>query len=314
MSTLTTTRPTVVAASVPGEASHRFWVSCGMTVAILFTLALALYGFDYYTAGPAERVLSPKHAYLKPSGIIGLRLGFLGVALFLLIYLYAIRKHWKWLARQGNSRHWLNFHVLLGVMAPVVVTFHSSFKFHGIAGVAYWIMIVVALSGFVGRYIYSLIPRSLNAAEVSLQELREKSEQLAHKLSAQEVLSPADFAPLLQLPSANVVQSMTAVGVLWLAIRHDLARPWRTWAVRRKALQSFGGVAVFRGMVRSHHVQLESAIECAKEQAALRKKTLMLSKTQEIFQLWHLIHRPFSYSFLILACIHIAVELLFGYF
>ena len=311
---LNATVPRVLAAAPDGERSHRFWLGAGYLAAGLIILALLVYGFDYYWLSPAARALSPKHAYLKPSGVIGLRLGMFGVALFLLIYLYAVRKHWKWLARQGNSRNWLNFHVLLGITAPIVITFHSSFKFHGIAGIAYWIMIAVALSGFAGRYIYSLIPRNLGAAEVSRQELRTSIDQLTQKLDAQEVLSAADVAPLLKLPSAAVVQSMSALGVLWLALRCDLARPWRTWQIRRKAIRSFGGKAVSFGMVRSHHPQVESAIACLNQQASLTRKILFLSKTQELFELWHVIHRPFSYSFAILASIHIIVVLLLGYF
>lgn len=314
MSVLTTSPTSLAGVADSAAKRHQFWLTVLICAALALTLALAIYGFDYYTLDQAHRVLSPKHAYLKPSGTIGLRLGMLGAALFLLIYLYAVRKHWKWLLAQGNSRRWLNFHVVLGVTAPVVITFHSSFKFRGIAGLAYWIMVAVALSGFVGRYIYSQIPRSLGAAEVSLKELGEEIEQHKQKLNQQEVLSPEDFAPLLALPSASMVQSMSAVGVLWMAMCFDLARPRRVWELRRKAIRSFGGFATFHGIVRSHNAQLESAIECVGEQASLIKKTLLLSKMQELFQLWHVVHRPFSYSFAILALIHITVALLLGYF
>ncbi len=311
---LNATVPRALVAVPDGERRHRFWLDVGYLAAALIVLALLVYGFDYYWLSQAERALSPKHAYLKPSGVIGLRLGMFGVALFLLIYLYAVRKHWKWLARQGNSRHWLNFHVLLGITAPVIITFHSSFKFRGIAGIAYWIMIAVALSGFAGRYIYSLIPRNLEAAETSRQELWTSIDRLTQKLEAQEVLSPADTAPFLRLPSAAEVQSMSALGVLWLALRCDLARPWQTWKLRRKAIRSFGGNAVLLGMARSHHPQIESAIICLNQHVSLTRKILFLSKTQDLFELWHVIHRPFSYSFAILASIHIIVVLLLGYY
>jgi hypothetical protein len=314
MSVLSTSRATLAPAISPGAKRHQLWLSVCIGAAIALTLVLAAYGFNYYTLDQAHRALSPKHAYLKPSGVIGLRLGFLGVAMFLLIYLYAIRKHWSWLGKQGNTRHWLNFHVVLGVMAPVVITFHSSFKFRGIAGVAYWIMVAVALSGFIGRYIYSQIPRSLGAAEVSLKELYDAIERHKEKLARQEVLAPEDFAPLLQLPSPTAVHSLSALGVLWMALCDDLARPWRVWELRRKAVWSFGGRASFRGIARSHYAPLENAIECVQEQASLVKKTLLLSKMQELFQLWHVVHRPFSYSFAILALIHITVVMLLGYF
>jgi hypothetical protein len=33
-----------------------------------------------------------------------------------------------------------------------------------------------------------------------------------------------------------------------------------------------------------------------------------------MFHLWHVIHRPFSYSFAILACVHIGFALFIGYY
>jgi TRAP-type C4-dicarboxylate transport system permease small subunit len=316
-SILVTTSPPKVAVrqhATADDVVHRFWISLGVAVAFAIALALAIYGFDYYTLDATQRALSPKHDLLKPSGTIGVRLGLFGVALFLLLYLYAIRKHWKWLAKQGNTRHWLDFHVLLGIFAPVVVTFHSSFKFRGIAGVAYWIMVIVALSGFVGRYLYSQIPRSLGAVEVTLKELREQIESHSQELGAQKVLSAADLAPLLQLPSAAVVASLSLPGALWLALRYDARHAWRLRALRKKALRTAGKREDYGGMLRSTSAQVEHVIECVREQAALTKKSVLLSKTQQLFQLWHVIHRPFSYSFVIFGGIHVVVELLLGYY
>jgi TRAP-type C4-dicarboxylate transport system permease small subunit len=297
----------------PGEAAHRFWSTVAVALCCVITVALAIYGMDYYPLDPAGRALSPKHDLLKPSGAIGVRLGLFGVALFLLLYLYAIRKHWKWLSRQGNSRHWLDFHVLLGIFAPIIVTFHSAFKFRGIAGVAYWIMAAVALSGFVGRYLYAQIPRSLGAAALSMQELRMQIERLSQELSAQQVLSPADLASALRMPTPAQVEALSLPAALWLAFRYDLARPWRLRALRAKARRTEKRSVACAGMLQANGADVEHVITCVQEQAALTKKTLLLSKSQEMFQLWHVIHRPFSYSFAILASIHVAVEVLLGY-
>jgi hypothetical protein len=313
VSVLTTSRESLAPAMTSSEKRHQFLLSVFIWVAIAMTLSLAIYGYGYYTLDQAHRVISPKHAYLKPSGVIGINLGIFGVVLFLLIYLYAIRKHWRWLGRLGNSRHWLNFHVVLGVTAPVIITFHSSFKFHGIAGVAYWIMVAVALSGFVGRYLYSLIPRSLGAAEISLKEMKELSDQLAQQLHAQQVVSTVDLASLFSMPDARAVQSMSGLRVLALGIWLDLTQPWRIRKIRRKAMRARvkgkgPGIRPFESN------ELENVFASVKRQTQLSRKILFLSKTQEMFQLWHIVHQPFSYSFALLALIHIGVALLFGYF
>ena len=296
------------------DRMHRFRLRLAYLVAIAGTLALLVYGLSYYWSSPAQRALSSKHAYLKPSGAIGLRLGMFGVLLFLFIFLYPLRKKWAWLGRQGSSRRWLDFHVLLGLLAPVVVTFHSSFKFSGIAGVAYWIMIVVALSGVVGRYIYAQIPRSLNSAELSLQEAQEQSLRLATQLKNTGILSSRDVDGLLRLPDVRRVQSISLIGVLWRMMLFDLGFPFRIWRLRQKMLWSQRKWWSLVGLGRGENAVLEGAISMARDQTVLAKKIVFLSKSHRMLHLWHIIHRPFSYSFAVLASIHVILMLMLGYY
>jgi hypothetical protein len=308
------TLPTTATSLPDPNRMHRFRLRLAYLLATAGTIALLVYGFGYYWSSAEQRALSPKHAYLKPSGTIGLRLGMFGVLLFLFIYLYPLRKKWAWLGRQGNSRRWLDFHVLLGLIAPVAVTFHSSFKFSGIAGVAYWIMLVVALSGVVGRYIYSQIPRSLNFAELSLQEAQEQSLRTATQLKNTGILSARDIDGLLRLPGIREIQSISLIGVLGRMLLFDIGFPLRVWRLRQKMLWSQRRWWSLVGLGRGENVVLERAISMAREQTLLTKKILFLSKSQRMLHLWHIIHRPFSYSFAVLASIHVIVVLMFGYF
>src|SRR5712692_9312347 len=199
---------TVQAAIFSGDASekkHRQRVMSGWIASMAFVAAFAVYGFDYYTLGSGERPFSPKHALLRPSGAIGVNLGVFGVLLFFLIYLYPLRKKWGWLGRQGNSRHWLDFHVVLGTAAPLVIALHSSFKFGGIAGMAFWIMTAVTASGFIGRYLYAQIPRSLNAAELSFQEIQAVEAKLRWEAQEKHEKIGAGLINLLALPSSDQV-------------------------------------------------------------------------------------------------------------
>ena len=313
MSTLTTSPAGALPLADSGRR-HRFWMRVCIVAAVALCVALAAYGFDYYTLAKAERAYSPKHALLKPTGTIGLRLGMLGFLLFLLVYLYPIRKRWAWLGKQGRSRHWLDFHVLLGLAAPMVITFHSSFKFHGLAGVAYWIMVAVALSGLVGRYIYAQIPRSLNSTEMSLQEARERSARLAHQLSSQMILPKHEVTRLLRLPEVHQVQATSMFSALWMMIGLDLSRPLQAWRLRRRVLGLHGSHWGLVGFRRIDSTPVEQAIAMAREQAALSKRILFLSKSQQLFHLWHVVHRPFSYSFALLGTIHVVVALVMGYY
>lgn len=307
---------TIQAAIFSREASekkHRRRLLAGWIAAMAFVTVFAAYGFDYYTLGSANRPFSPKHALLRPSGAIGVNLGVFGVLLFFLIYLYPLRKRWGWLGRQGNSRHWLDFHVILGTAAPLVIALHSSFKFGGIAGMAFWIMTAVTLSGFIGRYLYAQIPRSLNAAALSMKEIQEIEVKLRWDLEEKHEAIGTRLIDLYTLPSpARVARVPMMVALCWM-IWLDIKRPFQVSLLRLRA-GSFGGwlLALF-GLLQTRNLQLEHAIETARRQASLSKRVLFLSRTQQVFTLWHVVHRPFSYSFAILAILHIAVVLGMGY-
>jgi len=299
---------------VDAEKAHRGRLRIAYMIAMGLALIQLAYGFNYYILSQADRAISPKHMFLKPSGIIGLRLGMIGFVLFLIVYLYPLRKVWPWLGRQGNARHWLDFHVLLGITAPILIAFHSSFKFSGLAGVAFWIMVIVALSGVVGRYIYSQVPRRMNYAEVSLKETKEQSEKLAAQLNSLGVLSPLDVESLLRLPNLEQAQQMSMLTALWKMILFDMGFPFRVWRLRQKMLWSHRRGWSLVGFKPTENAKLENAIAAAREQMVLAKKIVFLSKTQKLLDLWHMIHRPFSYSFALLASIHVILMLMLGYY
>jgi len=314
MSANATIATAAVISSRDSERGHRIRVFVLYLLAIALVVGLSIYGFSYYTLSSAERPFSPKHVLLRPSGSIGLKLGFLGFAIFLGIFLYPLRKAWPWLGQQGSARHWLDIHVMLGITAPFIIAFHSSFKFRGFAGIAFWIMVAVSLSGVIGRYLYSQIPRSLNAAELSMRELQELQEKLAQQLDQQNLLPQADIRSLLRLPSQEQVDRMFAPISLGYMMILDLVRAFQIAKLRRHALSFGEQLSTFGGFLKTKNRDLERAISMAREEAATAKRVLFLKRSQQVFHLWHVVHKPFSYTFALLALIHIAVVMMMGYF
>lgn len=312
MSASATIRPAIVARE-DAERGHRIRVRLAWLAALALVLVIGGYGFDYYTLGAEQRPFSPKHEILRPSGTLGMQLGMFGVILFFLIYLYPLRKRWGWLGRQGNSRHWLDFHVVLGTTAPVIIAFHSSFKFGNIAGMAFWSMLAVTLSGFVGRYLYAQIPRSLNAAELSMKEMEEKEAALRKELGAHSSAFGRRLEALYNLPSsADIANTSLPIALLWM-IWIDLKFPERVSLVRLAAGGFWSWLFSLFGLLRTRNHRLEQAIRVARGQAGLSKRILFLSRTRQVFQLWHVVHRPFSYAFAVLAILHIGIVLFMGY-
>ena len=295
------------------ERGHRFRLKALYATAITFLVALSVYGFNYYRLGVEDRPFSEKHHLLRPSGPIGLYLGVFGFFLFCAIFLYPLRKHWTWLGKIGNTRHWLDIHVMMGLAAPFVVAFHASFKFQGFAGVAFWIMAAVAASGVIGRYVYGQIPRSLNTAEVSMRELRDEQDKFAAELADQKLLRKQDLDLVLRLPGADRVQSMPMVVALAEMILLDFLRVIRIARLRRHALGFGQIIATLGGFRATSNQDVERVIASAREQAKLSKRVLFLSRAEQVFHLWHVVHKPFSYTFAFLALIHIGVVISMGY-
>ena len=299
---------------VNAETRHRALLVLSVTAAVALAVTLAIYGWDYYTLSTVQRPLSPKHPKLKPSGTVGLKLGMLGLFLFALVYLYPLRKRWLWLSRQGRAMHWLDFHMMLGLVAPMVISFHSAFKAGGFAGMAYWTMVALVISGLVGRYFYAQIPRQLDATKMTLKETQDFAQQQLEELGRQRVFEVSEVAGLIRLPAVEEVEKMSVAKALVEMVALDLARPVRVWALRWRRQGLWGRVATLGGMLPTRQAELESAIGLVRKQAALSKRIVFLSKTQRVFYLWHVVHRPFSLSFAVFVLIHVGVVVALGYF
>lgn len=295
------------------EFGHSVRVGIAASTAFAFLAAIAIYGANYYVLPLEERPYSDKYEMLKPGGTIGLKLGIIGTVLFFIIFLYALRKVIPWLGRIGTARHWMDFHVICGVTAPIVIAFHASFKFRGIAGFAFWIMLAVALSGIIGRYLYSQIPRSLAAAEISLTELRLGERRLSEALLEQSIYSADQLNRVLDIPSADHIRRIGPLHALGEMIALDLGLPFRIAGLRR-ASSSFGRkLRSVGGLLSSGDAEIEHIVHLVRQKASLSKRVVFLGHTQRVFHLWHVIHRPFSYAFAVLAVIHIAVVMGLGF-
>jgi hypothetical protein len=90
-----------------------------------------------------------------PSAVVGHGLGILGIVLMLgAETLYSIRKRLS-NATWGSGAGWLRFHIFAGFVGPYAVLLHTAGRFSGLAGVSAGLMVVVVVSGVVGRYLFT---------------------------------------------------------------------------------------------------------------------------------------------------------------
>ncbi len=185
---------------------HRIYLSALVMIVILVTAVLAINGSDYYLTPLTERHNHDQYDSLKPTGILGHGIGIAGSLLIITgVFGYMARKRFQSLSRLGKLNHWLEFHIFLCTLGPILVLFHTSFKFGGIIAISFWSMTVVVISGIIGRYIYLQIPRSIEGRELTLYELTKIEEGSNKGLNTEmpEDIQSSFMKGLLELKSIN---------------------------------------------------------------------------------------------------------------
>lgn len=100
------------------------------------------------------------------SELFGHGLGIVGFVFMLMTEtLYSLRKRSR-SVKWGKMSMWLQLHIFTGLVGPYMVLLHTSWKFNGIAGATTLLTIIIVLSGFIGRYIFTRIPRTADGLEV----------------------------------------------------------------------------------------------------------------------------------------------------
>ena len=136
------------------------------------------------------------------SGFLGHSLGVLGFLLMLATEtLYSLRK--RAIRRPwGRMRDWLRFHIFTGIVGPYLVLLHSAWEFRGLAGVVTLLTVIVVLSGFTGRYIYTAVPRTADGIVLEVEAIQAEIAGLNAELEAAD-LAETDRRQLAQRADAE---------------------------------------------------------------------------------------------------------------
>ncbi|MCL4271273.1 MAG: hypothetical protein KJZ72_17080 [Anaerolineales bacterium] len=115
------------------------------------------------------------------SELFGHTIGIIGFILMLMTEtFYSLRKRVRFSA-WGKLSTWLKFHIFMGLVGPYMVLLHTSWKFNGLAGATTLLTAIIVVSGFIGRYIFTRIPRTLDGLEIEgtlSQEALKRARQL----------------------------------------------------------------------------------------------------------------------------------------
>ena len=257
-----------------------------MAIILIAVLIYLVYnGISYYNTSLEERFYHTDHALLKPNGILGHGLGIIGsLSMVLGVSVYMMRKRMRSLARLGKLKHWLEFHIFLCTLGPILILFHTSFKIGGLVSVSFWSMVAVVLSGIIGRFIYIRIPRSIEGRELSLNEIK------GLKIDIRDILVNK-YA--LDKDSLDIIVESTRESRKDRSGVHNIKQTLKDSDLSRSQ--------------RSHILKL------VKNEISLNRRINRLQTMQNLFRYWHVAHLPFALIMLIIMVVHVAVSIIFGY-
>lgn len=215
--------------------------------------------------------------------------------------LYSWRKLQKGTG-MGKLRIWLQMHIIIGLVGPYLVLLHSAWRLNGLAGLVMLLTFLMVGSGFLCYYIYPLLPRNVEGAELTIPEIQAQIAAANAKLQTWESEHPAAVAELGQrlelltesIPSGDTKSVLGSVFLRWgyqRQLRQELQK-----------LQSAGiGQAVELEQLLDRHYRLETQIHSL----ATARKLLGQART---------IHIVVGVVLFALAFVHIGVALYYATF
>ncbi len=271
-------------------------------VALSF-IAYVFYRYWGYYSLPYN--LRPRHElynWLKPGGEFSHGLGIIGSAMMLLLLFYSVRKRTRIFKRWGPVSRWLDIHIFFGTIGPLLVILHSTFKLNGIISVSFWSMVLVALSGFVGRYLYTQIPRNLRGRELTLEEIARRSHRLSEELQKRYGIDSQELAQIekaVSVSNPNISLPVLVFGILIADIR-----------------RMFTFKALKKELMRRHRISRVDAanfLQQVNEKALLDRRKLIWEKVHTLFHYWHVFHKPFAVIMYLIMFIHVGITTWLGY-
>ena len=282
---------------------HRIYIASFVLICTFTLIILGVNGYNYYKAPVEVRFFMKQNDLLKPSGLIGHGLGIFG-SFFMIVGVatYMIRKRVKALFKFGYLKYWLEFHIFLCTLGPILILYHTAFKFGGIVAVSFWSMVAVVLSGVIGRFLYVQIPHTIQGQMIGMNELNSLSENLSQQLKVEFAIPEEVFTKIQEISSAYRYKRVKFTTGLSMILKDYIGI--------KNVLRRLKHELKLAGVLKPKRKEI---LQTAKSKLVISRRIGMLQTMQKLFGYWHVVHLPFALIMFIIMVVHIAVEVVFGY-
>ncbi len=266
-------------------------------------------GFGYALAALAVYLgwLGRYDRHLTAESGLGYALGIAGATAMGILLLYPVRKRVALLRGFGATRHWFRAHMILGIVGPVLILYHSNFQLGSLnSRVALYCTLLVAGSGIIGRYLYAQIHQGLYGRKTTLNELVSELESL-----------PADGRSGIPLVG-ELREELRQLGqevldppaTLRAAIVHPIAlgfrARWLGWRLRFRIRARLKAEAARSEAIARQRPRLAAAARrYVREHLVAVRRVARFGLYERLFALWHIVHVPFFLLMVLSAVIHV---------
>ena len=238
----------------------------------------------------------------------GYWLGIIGGSLMLILMLYPMRKHAKFMRNLGPIRYWFRFHMAFGVLGPIAVLYHANFGLGSVnSNVALFAMITVASSGLVGRFFYTKIHNGLYGKKESLEELENNIRASAELVVGNSQVSAGELVKSLEAVQANLTHKAKQyfMGIAMLPFLSIT-----TFIISRKINKTITDIVNAQAKEKQLSVDDVKAVKRQLKKSTkqyLRNTTKVVEYViyERIFSLWHVLHLPLFIIMLLTGLFHV---------
>jgi hypothetical protein len=244
---------------------------------------------------------------VDPGYGLGYWLGISGASMMAVLLLYPLRKRIRWMRALGATRHWFRMHMCLGVLGPVLILYHCNFSFGSLnSNVALVCTLLVALSGLIGRYLYTHVHTDLDGHRASLVELTRRARMCHEEGSRAAILLPRLLEQMRTLDEVVLSPPESVAATLVLPLRLALRSRWDTIRLSWYASRQLKALAKRSPAVAADRRRLGRTVArfIRNHQRKIRR-VAELGSYERLFSLWHVFHLPFFYMLVLTALLHV---------
>ena len=235
--------------------------------------------------------------YYQPGEGLGYNLGLAGGLMMLTLLLYSARKHLKFMQPLGKLKHWFRIHMMLGVIGPILVIFHTTFHLHSInASVAFYCMLLVAGSGLVGRFVYTRIHKGLYGSRSTLKEAYDDLAGSSGDIKSKLHFFPKVEKKLNKFEHEALEEKRGFLAGIWYFLSFDVRRMWLAWQCKHYISLKLGA---------SKHDLSDEASALIGQYLTRIQAVAQFKKFEQIFSTWHVVHIPLMYMMVATAIFHV---------